>query len=120
MFEHMVAEGVAPNTVTCNSLITACKEGALLWHKLLALLAPVPVQSIAFCQWHAYIACRATSAPGPPVSTPPPAGNQWERAAEIFDTMKLRGCRPDIVTFTMLIGAYEKAGQWRPALKVGA
>lgn len=30
--------------------------------------------------------------------------------------MQQQGCTPDVVTFTALISAYEKGGQWRRAL----
>lgn len=32
--------------------------------------------------------------------------------------MQRQGCRPDVVTFTALIQAYERGGQWRRALAV--
>ena len=32
--------------------------------------------------------------------------------------MQAQGCRPDVVTFTALISAFEKGGQWRLALQV--
>lgn len=35
-------------------------------------------------------------------------GAQWEKAAELFETMQTRGCRPDPVTYGGLIAAYEK------------
>ena len=45
-----------------------------------------------------------------------PAGAQWEKAAELFEQMQTRGCKPDSVTYGGLILAYEKGGQWRKAL----
>ena len=30
--------------------------------------------------------------------------------------MQAQGCTPDVVTYTALISAYEKGGQWRRAL----
>ncbi len=36
-------------------------------------------------------------------------GAQWEKAAELFEQMHGRGCRPDPVTYGGLIAAYEKA-----------
>lgn len=35
-------------------------------------------------------------------------GAQWEKAAELFEAMQARGCRPDPVTYGGLIAAYEK------------
>jgi pentatricopeptide repeat protein len=44
-------------------------------------------------------------------------GGQWEKAAELFDAMGPAGCKPDAITFSALISAYEAGGQWRRALK---
>ncbi len=44
-------------------------------------------------------------------------GAQWEKASEVFEQMKYQGCRPDVVTYTALIGAYERGGQWRSVVK---
>ncbi len=44
------------------------------------------------------------------------AGMQWRKAAEVFEKMHGQGCIPDVVTYTALISAYEKGGQWRRAL----
>ena len=49
-----------------------------------------------------------------------PAGAQWEKAGEVFEAMQAQGCRPDVVTYTALIQAYERGGQWRRALAVSA
>lgn len=46
------------------------------------------------------------------------AGAQWEKAAEVFEQMQRQGCRPDVVSYTALIQAYERGGQWRRALAV--
>ena len=46
------------------------------------------------------------------------SGAQWERAAELFQQMQQHHCMPDVVTYTALIGAYEKGHQWRQALQV--
>jgi pentatricopeptide repeat protein len=45
------------------------------------------------------------------------AGEQWEKASELFDQLQGAGCKPDAVTFAALVGVYEKCGQWRPALR---
>ena len=34
----------------------------------------------------------------------------------MFSKMQRQGCRPDVVTYTALIQAYERGGQWRRAL----
>ena len=41
----------------------------------------------------------------------------WAKAAEVFDSMLSSGCRPDAVTFSVLIAAYERGGQWRRCLQ---
>lgn len=41
---------------------------------------------------------------------------QWEVARRIYDEMRAASCRPDVVTFTTLIAAYEHGGQWQTAL----
>lgn len=35
-----------------------------------------------------------------------------------FLVLQAEGCRPDSVTYSALISAYEKGGQWRKALEV--
>lgn len=45
------------------------------------------------------------------------AGGQPEKACEVFEQMKYHGCRPDVLTYTALINAYNKAGHWRKALQ---
>ena len=44
----------------------------------------------------------------------------WAKAAEAFDSMAASGVRPDAVTFSVLISAYERGGQWRRCLQVRA
>ncbi len=46
-------------------------------------------------------------------------GAQWEQAAEVFAEMQRCGTSPDVVTYTALISAYERGGQWLRALQVG-
>lgn len=43
-------------------------------------------------------------------------GGQWRHAADIFAQMQAAGCRPDVVTYTALIAAYERGGKWLRAL----
>jgi pentatricopeptide repeat protein len=45
------------------------------------------------------------------------AGGHWEKATEFFQMLQAQGCKPDSITFSALISAYEKGGQWRRALK---
>ena len=45
------------------------------------------------------------------------AGGQWEMAGEIFEQMQAANCKPDFITFTALVSAYEKGGQWMRALQ---
>jgi pentatricopeptide repeat domain-containing protein 1 len=35
----------------------------------------------------------------------------------VFEQMKYNGCRPDVVTYSGLISAYHKYGQWHKALR---
>lgn len=49
---------------------------------------------------------------------PPPAGTQWEKGGQMFQQMRAQGCMPDVVTYTALISAYERGGQWQLALEV--
>jgi pentatricopeptide repeat protein len=46
-------------------------------------------------------------------------GAQWSKAAEVFEQMQGSGCKPDVVTYTALVSAYERGGQWVKALEVG-
>lgn len=39
-------------------------------------------------------------------------------AAAVIASWRPQGCEPDVVTYTALINAYEKGGQWRRALQV--
>lgn len=39
-------------------------------------------------------------------------------AQRVFEQMQSRGIKPDIVAFSTLITAYERAGEWRKALEV--
>lgn len=41
----------------------------------------------------------------------------WAKAAEAFEAMLASGCRPDAVTHSVLISAYERGGQWRRCLQ---
>ena len=46
------------------------------------------------------------------------AAGQWKTAAEVFEGMASSACKPDAVTFSTLITAYDKGGQWPLALQV--
>jgi pentatricopeptide repeat protein len=35
----------------------------------------------------------------------------------VFEQMQQQGCTPDVVTYTALISAYERGGQWQRALQ---
>lgn len=48
------------------------------------------------------------------------AAGQWKAAREVFEGMGASGCKPDAVTFSTLITAYDKGGQWPLALQVSA
>lgn len=47
----------------------------------------------------------------------PPAGGHWEKAKECFNQMIAQNCRPDGITFSALITAYQRGNQWREALQ---
>ena len=36
----------------------------------------------------------------------------------MFEEMQQHGCRPDVVTYTALISAFQRGGLWQRALKV--
>ena len=44
------------------------------------------------------------------------ASGRWP--ARIFEQMQAANCKPDFITFTALVSAYEKGGQWMRALQV--
>ena len=43
---------------------------------------------------------------------------QVEAALQIFEDMVARGCERNVITYSSLISACEKAGQWRLALQL--
>lgn len=45
------------------------------------------------------------------------AGGHWEKAKECFSQMLAQNCRPDGITFSALITAYQRGSQWREALQ---
>jgi pentatricopeptide repeat domain-containing protein 1 len=45
------------------------------------------------------------------------AGGQADKACEVFEQMKYTGCRPDVVTYSALISAYNRSGQWHSAVR---
>lgn len=72
----------------------------------------------AHLRTYAWACCRHSLHPAPPHPRHT-AGAQWEKAQEVFEQMTAGGgCRPDVVTYTALISALEKGGQWRLALSV--
>jgi pentatricopeptide repeat protein len=44
-------------------------------------------------------------------------GGHWEKAKECFNQMLAQNCRPDGITFSALITAYQRGNQWREALQ---
>ena len=48
----------------------------------------------------------------------PAAGGQWKAAQEVFEQMLPCGCKPDSMTYGILISAYDKGNQWCLALQV--
>jgi pentatricopeptide repeat domain-containing protein 1 len=99
----MLREHCNPNTVTYNSLITALAQGACTTPALRLCVASTTAA-------RAYAALLR--------SVLLPAGAQWQKAREVFEQMHGQGCSPDVVTYTALISAFEKGGQWRLALEV--
>ena len=49
-----------------------------------------------------------------------PAGAHWEDAERCFQQMLAQGCTPDGITYSALITAFERGGQWRRALSAYA
>lgn len=45
-------------------------------------------------------------------------GGAPDKATGVFEHMVSSGCRPDAVTFSVLIAAYERGGMWGKALQV--
>jgi pentatricopeptide repeat protein len=45
------------------------------------------------------------------------AGAQCEKARKVYEQMQSNGCQPDVVTYTALVSAYERGGQWLLALE---
>ena len=43
---------------------------------------------------------------------------QVEAALQIFDDMRERGCERNVITYSSLISACEKAGQWQLAVRL--
>jgi len=46
------------------------------------------------------------------------AAGQWKAAQEVFEQMLPCGCKPDGMTYGILISAYDKGNQWCLALQV--
>jgi pentatricopeptide repeat protein len=137
LFGRMTSEGCAPNVITYNSLITACGQvraspqpasrpsppSPRATPRSLPMPAHCPCCSIPSPRARAFLR-RAFLRPAPfqpsiPNAPPkqPPQGAQWQHAADIFAQMQRGGCRPDVVTYTALIGAYERGGEWLRALE---
>lgn len=140
MFSTMHREGCTPNVVTYNSLIAACANGAPAPPPPLPPVDPFsrPSPGIAG-NLYCYLAASAFRVllkmlqlwtlvkqplprrtdvvhdPMRPASGS--AGGQWEKAADVFDQMTFQNCKPDGITYSALISAYSRAGQWRRALK---
>ena len=48
------------------------------------------------------------------------AAGQWKPAQDVFEQMLPCGCKPDAVTYGLLISAYDRGNQWCRAVQVGA
>jgi pentatricopeptide repeat protein len=46
------------------------------------------------------------------------AAGQWKAAQEVYEQMLPCGCKPDSMTYGILISAYDKGNQWCLALQV--
>jgi pentatricopeptide repeat protein len=126
LFQEMLREHCTPNTVTYNSLITALAQGAWLAGLSTLRYKGLPPRS---CQhacpgWYRILparlqlTCPAAAAVLLSLIYPVAAGAQWQKANDVFEQMQGQGCHPDVVTYTALISAFEKGGQWRLALQV--
>jgi hypothetical protein len=49
-----------------------------------------------------------------------PPGGRWERALEVFELLRSRGCKPDGGVFGSLLGALAAGGQWQRSLQAFA
>ena len=45
-----------------------------------------------------------------------PPGGRWERALEVFELLRSRGCKPDGGVFGSLLGALAAGGQWQRSM----
>jgi pentatricopeptide repeat protein len=45
------------------------------------------------------------------------AVGDWEQAKDLFEKMRLRGCKPDGGSFAALITALQAGGQWQHTLQ---
>jgi len=55
-----------------------------------------------------------------PTQNPTTTGGHWEDAERCFQQMLSQGCSPDGITYSALITAFERGGQWRRALSAYA
>lgn len=46
------------------------------------------------------------------------AGGQWKPAQDVFEQMPACGCKPDAVSYAILISAFDRGNQWCRALQV--
>ncbi|CAI5994229.1 unnamed protein product [Closterium sp. NIES-64] len=134
MFDRMQADGVAPDIVSYNTLLTALKNGQQFRHALsfflfsrlllprsplaLPLLRPSPSPPSIFLPIH------------PPFQVPPSreaynalmnacgSTGQWQQALVMFDRMQADGVAPDIVSYNTLLTALKNGQQFRHALSL--
>ena len=94
----MQQQGIVPNIITYNAVISACEKGKQP-ERALEILDKMQQQRIVpnIITYSALIsACEK--------------GKQPERALEIFDKMEEQSIAPDIITYNALISACERNG----------
>ena len=126
LWAEMRREGCRPNVVTYNALLGACAHGESARRRASTAAA---VAAVATAWTHAARAPtarqlrRTRPAPTDPAARPRPprrpcrAAGSWAQAAEVWDSLLASGVRPDAVTHSLLVSAYERGGQWRRCLQ---
>ncbi|KAF6259499.1 hypothetical protein COO60DRAFT_1700790 [Scenedesmus sp. NREL 46B-D3] len=88
VYERMVAKGVKASATTYTALISAYGKQGMV-EKAMDIFADMVQRGCG----------------------------HWEKAKECFNQMLAQNCRPDGITFSALITAYQRGEQWREALQ---